>query len=107
MVDSQCALVRNSVASAPEARLMAKKRQKSVRGLTRGNIPLMVSLNAKLNACVWEVPASAHAHQCQQCRLAVSISKVECMQTTLLPGHRMNTSLHHAFKIFCNWLEVG
>ena len=31
---------------------MAKKRQKSVRGLTRGNRPLIVSLNAKLNACV-------------------------------------------------------
>jgi len=38
--------------SAPEARLMAKKRQKSVRGLALGNRRLMLSLNAKLKACV-------------------------------------------------------
>ena len=31
---------------------MAKKRQKSVLGLALGNRPLIVSLNAKLNACV-------------------------------------------------------
>ncbi len=31
---------------------MAKKRQKSVRGLALGNRRLMLSLNAKLKACV-------------------------------------------------------
>ncbi len=38
--------------SAPEARLIAKKRQKSVRALALGNRRLMLSLNAKLKACV-------------------------------------------------------
>ena len=45
---------------------MAKKRQKSVFGLALGNMALMVSLNAKLNACVGKYlphdsPASAQA----------------------------------------------
>ena len=37
--------------SAPEARLIMKNLQKSVLGLALGNRPLIVSLNAKLNAC--------------------------------------------------------
>ena len=36
--------------SAPEARLIMKNFQKSVLGLALGNRPLIVSLNAKLNA---------------------------------------------------------
>ena len=38
-------------ARPPEARLVAKKGQKSVLGLYLGNMDLMVSLNAKLKAC--------------------------------------------------------
>jgi hypothetical protein len=38
-------------ARPPDARLVAKKRQKSVLGLYLGNSALIVSLNAKLKAC--------------------------------------------------------
>ena len=39
-------------ARPPEAMLAAKKEANSVLGLYLGNIALMVSLKAKLNACV-------------------------------------------------------
>ncbi len=43
---------KSSRGNAPEAMLMAKNFQKSVLGLALGNMFLMVSLKAKLKACV-------------------------------------------------------
>ena len=93
----QCVLARQSVAGAPEAKLMAKKRQKSVRGLALGNMPLMVSLNAKLNACVGKylraiMPTEAH------CGLSL---QALCQQNGMhaghaVPKHCVGMPLHHA-----------